>query len=233
MIFCSVVNIYLLNPYLQKIEIKREPIEDRKSILIIEDEAIIAMDIAAKIEQLGYYPMKTFGNSEKALDYLSFNTPDLVLCDIMIKGSMNGIDVAKTVREKKKIPFIFLTSLCDQTTLESAKYALPYGYVIKPFTISDLSAAIEMALFRFQSEIQSLSLTKERIDQVVTIPLTELEFIYLVDLIKGVSNVELSKKHSVSINTVKSHIKSILKKLECNSRVEISYKILNLFSIQL
>lgn len=207
--------------------------EDKKNILIIEDEVIIAMDIASKIKQLGYHPMKSFGQSEKAIDYLSFHTPDLVLCDIMIKGDMDGIEVAQTVRKKKKIPFVFLTSLSDRMTLEAAKHALPYGYIVKPFTISDLSAAIEMAIFKFQSEMQSLRLTKAKIDQSALTPLTEIEYHYLGDLIKGLSNVELAEKHFVSVNTVKSHIKSIMKKLECNSRVEVAYTILNLFRIQL
>ena len=113
------------------------------SILIIEDEVIIAQDIAGKVKRLGYDVAGIKSSSEKAIDFLSFHTPDLVLCDIRIKGAKDGIEVASIIREKKKIPFIYLTSMSDRATLDRAKKTLPYGYIVKPFNANQLGRAIE------------------------------------------------------------------------------------------
>ena len=203
-----------------------------KNILIIEDEMIIAMDIAQKIKSLGYHPMKMISHSEKAIDFLSFNTPDLVLCDIMIKGNRSGIEIAEIISKKYTIPFIYLTSLSDKNTLDQAKKTLPYGYIVKPFTISDLSSSIEMALYKFQQELDNLILTMEKINEITESKLSIIEFDYLKDITKGLSNSQLAEKYFVSVNTVKSHVKNIMKKLNCQNRIEIAHVILNLFKIQ-
>ena len=96
------------------------------SIFIIEDEGLIAEDISDKLGDLGYDVAGIAANSEKAIDFLSGHTPDLVLCDICIKGTRDGIEVAELISKRKKVPFIFLTSLSDRGTLERAKRTLPY-----------------------------------------------------------------------------------------------------------
>ena len=88
------------------------------NILIIEDEAIIAEDISDMIRKIGYEVAAIIGNGDKALDYLGFHYPDLVLCDIMIKGTRDGIQIAEWLRKNRQIPFLFLTSLTDRATLD-------------------------------------------------------------------------------------------------------------------
>lgn len=195
-------------------------------ILIIEDEAIIAQDIESQIEELGYDSAGIIHNGDKAVDYLSFHTPDLVLCDINIKGTLDGIDVANAVRAKKKIPFVFLTSMTDRGTIEKAKSALPYGYIVKPFDKRDLLTNIEMALFKFSQEIDALKLTREKVNALATTPLTDQEFKILNEIINGLSNQQIIEKLHISINTLKYHMKNLLTKMDVKNRAEVLQKLL-------
>ena len=111
--------------------------------LIVEDEAIIAMDIQRRLKTIGYTYSIIKGHSADAINYLSLHDPDLILCDINIHGDLDGIDVAAYVQEHKSIPLIFITALSDKGTLDRAKKTLPYGYIVKPFTDKDLHSAIE------------------------------------------------------------------------------------------
>ncbi len=206
--------------------------ESTKKVVILEDEKIIALDIAKRLKNLGYGVMKILGHSDKAIDYLNFHTPDLLLCDIRIKGPLDGIDVAKIVQKKQKFPVVFVTSMADKGTLDKAKQVLPYGYIVKPFSTTDLSTSIEVALYKFQAELDRLTLSKDKIDGNLQNSLTDIEFNYLKDITHGLSNKEICEKHCVSINTVKSHMKSLMKKMQCRNRAEMMNLMLNLFGIQ-
>jgi len=100
----------------------------KSNILIVEDEPIIAKDIQSYIVNLNYNVI-----GKMALDILHARQVDLVLLDIHIGGSRDGIDIAEIINEKYDIPFIYLTSFSDETTLDRAKTTKPYGYIVKPF----------------------------------------------------------------------------------------------------
>lgn len=200
------------------------------SILIIEDEALIAQEISHRLKDLGYKVEKIIARSDAAIEYLSFHTPDLVLCDIMIKGSKDGIEVAQIIREKKEIPFVFLTSLSDRSTIERAKQALPYGYIIKPFDEKDLLSSIEIALYKFQEEINALRITKEKVDTLGHTPLTKQEYEVLLKMVKGGENSEMAKDLFISTSTVKFHARNIYAKLEVKGRTEMLQLLLKRFA---
>ena len=191
----------------------------KEEILIIEDEAIIAADISDILTALDYRVAKIINSSEKAIDYLSFHSPDLVLCDINIKGSQDGIQVAEVIRKKKKVPFVFLTSLADRQTLDRAKKTLPYGYIVKPFDEKDILTAIEIALFKFKQEIEALRLTKDKVDAISTLPFTEKEFALLNDMALGLNYPEICSKQQITHNTLKYHTKNIFSKLQVHTVV--------------
>jgi DNA-binding NarL/FixJ family response regulator len=196
------------------------------NILIIEDEAIIAEDISDMIRKIGYEVAAIIGNGDKALDYLGFHYPDLVLCDIMIKGTRDGIQIAEWLRKNRQIPFLFLTSLTDRATLDRAKTTLPYGYIVKPFDEKDLLTSIEMALYKFSQEMDSMKLTREKLDSLASEPLTDREFEILTEMINGLNNEQISKKVFLSNNTIKYHTKNILSKFEAANRGEVMQKII-------
>ncbi len=118
-------------------------------ILIVEDEAIIADDLRYILEDFDYAVTDFAVGYTEAIAALTREKPDLVLLDITIRGEKDGIDLAAFINKNYRIPFIFLTSHGDKSTIERAKATLPYGYLIKPFESDDVFAAIEMALGRF------------------------------------------------------------------------------------
>ena len=123
-----------------------------KKILIVEDELIIATDLGDILESLGYEVCGDAISAREALELINEQSPDLVLLDIQIKGGMDGIELAGIIRSEFRIPFIFLTSHADASTLQRAKEVKPYGYIVKPFQEKDIRAAIEIALGNFEAE---------------------------------------------------------------------------------
>lgn len=200
------------------------------SILIIEDEVIMAMDIQRRLKILGYPDSEIKNSSDDALKYLEIHHPDLILCDINIYGDKDGIDVAEYVRDNKSAPLIFVTALSDKGTLERAKKTLPYGYIVKPFNNRDLSTAIELALYKFDDEIERLKLSVDKVNKMATSPLSEREFEILQELIKGSTNSQIAASQFISVSTVKFHISNILLKLSVKNRSGVVHKILELYT---
>lgn len=130
------------------------------AILIVEDENIVALDMKMRLESLGYRVIGVVDSGNAALEFLSGSVPDLVLMDIKLKGSMDGIETARIARDRLDVPIIFVTAFTDEQTLERAKLASPYGYIVKPFHERELRIAIELALYKFQYEL-SMRRSKE------------------------------------------------------------------------
>lgn len=200
------------------------------NIMIIEDEVLVALDLEDRIQGLGYDVIAVRHDSEKALAFLEIHTPDLILCDINIKGDKDGIDIAQHVREALRIPLIFVTALSDRGTLERAKKTLPYGYIVKPFTDGDLLSAIEMALYKHSLEFEGLKLNKERINTISHGPVTDREYDMLLDIIDGLTNDQISKSRHISISTVKYHINHLLEKMGVDNRAKALHKIIKLLT---
>lgn len=199
-------------------------------ILIIEDEALIAEDIKSMLQELNYSVPRIINRSEEAIDYLSFHSPDLVLCDINIKGDLDGIEVAQRIRKKKKLPFVYLTSLSDKQTIARASATMPYGYIVKPFDEHDLHSAVEVALAKFQNELDLLTITKDKLDLLSTTPLTQQEYEIIYDMIEGKSSQEIQNRLEISNNTLKFHSKNIYIKFDLANRTELMQSILSHFT---
>ncbi len=118
------------------------------SVLVVEDENIVAKDIQMSLQKMGYNVIGTASSGEKALEILKDSRPDIILMDIMLKGKMSGIDTAEMVKEEYDLPVIYLTAYADESTLSKAKVTEPYGYILKPFKEIDLHTSIEMALYK-------------------------------------------------------------------------------------
>jgi len=118
------------------------------SIMIVEDEALVAEDLKDHIEEMGYTVSMIVSHGEDALTLLEGSCPDLVLMDIVLAGKVDGIDVAQTIKDQYQIPVIFLTAYTDKDKLERARVTEPYGYLIKPFDERELRTTIAMALYK-------------------------------------------------------------------------------------
>ena len=128
---------------------------DKKyKILIVEDEILVATDIEESLESLGYAVQNIVVTGQKAIDEVERNLPDLVLMDINLKDEMSGIEAASIITQKHDVPIIYLTANADIATVNKAKVALPYGYIIKPFTDKDLQTNIEIAIFKFGNDLK-------------------------------------------------------------------------------
>jgi len=138
-------------------------------ILVVEDEALIRKDIERSLIGLGYQVVGGTGEGEVAVQMASELRPDLVLMDIRLKSAMNGIDAALRIRKETGIPVIFLTAYSEDRTLNEAKLAEPFGYIVKPFTEAALRSNIEVALFKGGEE-QKVRTEKERLRGRITRP---------------------------------------------------------------
>ncbi len=118
----------------------------RCEILVVEDEGIVARDIQATLERLGYSISGTAASGAEAINMARYNHPDLVLMDIVLKGPIDGIEAAQKIHDELDIPVIYLTAYADEETVERAKLTEPFGYVLKPFEERDLYTVVEMAL---------------------------------------------------------------------------------------
>jgi DNA-binding LytR/AlgR family response regulator len=116
------------------------------TILIVEDEMLIAAAIEDAVRRMGHHVLEPVDNSDDALAVLLREPVDLVLMDVNIEGDTDGIATALLVRRQFAVPVVFLTAQSDPATLNRAKLARPAGYVLKPFTEDILRVQIELAL---------------------------------------------------------------------------------------
>ena len=135
----------------------------KRRILIVEDELIIAQDIANTLEGAGYTVVGMAITPDEALQQTVAQQPELVLMDIHLQETMDGIALAKQIRTTFDIPVIYLTSYADEDTLLHARESGSSGYLLKPFSSSDLHCAIEVALSKHEMEQQ----TRIRLEQLV------------------------------------------------------------------
>lgn len=124
------------------------------NILVVEDELLVAVDIEESLQSLGYLVQNTVDTGKGAIAEVEKNLPDLILMDINLKGEMTGIEAALKIMQNHNVPIIYLTANADLSTINQAKVALPYGYIIKPFTDKDLQTNIEIAIFKFENDMK-------------------------------------------------------------------------------
>lgn len=121
-------------------------------ILIVEDEAIIAMDLQETIGAAGYLVIATVASGEEALALCTKDRPDLVLMDVRLQGVLTGIETARRLRESYAIPSVLLTAHYDPVTLAAAQEAGIFAYLIKPYDQRELCATLATALTRARNE---------------------------------------------------------------------------------
>ncbi|HEY4087985.1 MAG TPA: ATP-binding protein [Bryobacteraceae bacterium] len=120
-------------------------------ILIAEDEQILAMDVSAQLSDLGYDVVGIASTAREALRLSDERRPDLVLMDIQLHGSVDGIAAASEIRRQWQIPVVFMTAFAGEETLKRARLSGPYGYLPKPFEAKHLNAAVSVALQQHRS----------------------------------------------------------------------------------
>ena len=123
-------------------------------VLIVEDESIVALDLQSLLLRLGYEVCGREATGEGALEAARRERPDLILMDIRLAGEMDGISSAEAIRREIDIPVIFLTAYADRQTVERAKSSDAYGYLLKPFQEREIEIAIDMAMYKHETQKQ-------------------------------------------------------------------------------
>ncbi|QMW04787.1 LytR/AlgR family response regulator transcription factor [Spirosoma foliorum] len=121
-------------------------------LLVVEDDMIIAATIALQLSKLGYEVSGIVPKGEEAILHAETNRPDLILLDISLKGSLDGIDTAHAIHQRWNIPIIYVTANTDEATFARAKKTHPYAYISKPIRAIELQRAIELATSRLADE---------------------------------------------------------------------------------
>ena len=190
-------------------------------ILIVEDDPIIATDIKSLLISEGFKVVGIAKNAIRAYDLLRSAQPNFVLLDIHLGTGPSGIDVAEVIHDRYHLPYIFLTSFSDETTLAAAQEQGPYGYLVKPFQDKSLVTTISIAW----SNYQRLA-TKKAVDfSNFPVKLTEQEAKIATLLIKGSSYKQICEQLFISMNTLKFHVKNIYSKFDVAGRAELTSKV--------
>lgn len=152
---------------------------DKEKILIVEDDMITSRIIKRILENKGYYITSIVDTSDKIINSIEVERPDLILMDIVIKGETNGIESARIIKDRYEIPVIYLTSDSSDQTIERAKDTEPFGYLIKPLNEKILLTTIELAIqkqnFHNKKILETLRQANDELEKRVKDRTQELE----------------------------------------------------------
>jgi DNA-binding NarL/FixJ family response regulator len=193
---------------------------DEIQILIVEDEPVIAENIAHYLNNHDFKVCGIAYDADEAKMFLENGSPDAIVLDINLQSEMNGLDIAAYVNRNYAIPFVLLTSYADKETIEKAKKVKPWGYIVKPFNEDTLLASLEMAISNF-AETQNRNQPEpgfEKINRHLINQVSEREFEVLKLIYAGNTNQQIAERLFVSVNTVKKHINSSYLKLDVLTR---------------
>lgn len=186
-----------------------------ESVLIVEDELISAMSISELLEQEDYVIAGVAKDAEAAMRICSEKAPQVIICDINIRGSVNGIELAKQIRALYNSQVVFLTAYTDTNTVESAAATDPVMYVVKPFNDRQLLVAVQMAFHRlYKSQLPVRNST-------LLLTSREMEIAQLVA--QGMSSKQIAAQLFISEETVKTHRRRMLQKNNINNFPQLIY----------
>lgn len=196
-------------------------------VLIVEDEPVIAENVSIYLDNYDFEVSGIAYDSDEAFEQLKTNTPDAIILDINLESDKDGIEIAQHINQHYQLPFLFLTSYSDKSTLERAKHVKPGGYIVKPFNEKTLLASLEIAISNHAAEINHdlPKLNNEKINKCLLSHLSDREFEIVQLIYDGMTNTQIAAKVFISINTIKTHLKSIYLKLDANTRLQAIQKL--------
>ena len=127
-------------------------VSEKALILVVEDEAIVAMNLQRMLKSLGYAVADVADSGEEAIKLAADLSPKLILMDIRLSGTVDGIEAAEEIRGRFDIPVVYLTAFADEATLQRAKLTGPFAYLLKPVEERAIHTAVEVALYKHEME---------------------------------------------------------------------------------
>ncbi len=168
---------------------------DTTHIMIVEDEAIIAETLRSELHSVGYTVEAMAMSGEEAVQQVQNRRIDLILMDIHLDNTMDGITAAKKIRTLCDVPVVYLTAIADEEILQRAKITEPFGYILKPFQIGELQSNIEMALYKHRME-KSLRESEERYRRITH---AVTDYIYTVMIQNGKPSLTTHRAACVAV----------------------------------
>ena len=190
---------------------------EKDTVLIIEDELITAESISELLAEEDYNVVGIAKDANTALRLCreSEEPPQVIVCDINIKGTVKGVELAGQLKKLYDCEIIFLTAYSDTKTLESAFETDPVMYVIKPYNDTQLLVAVQMAFHKLFKKEKSVA--EKKLD------LTEREKEIAQLVANGFSSKQIANRLTISIETVKTHRRRMLQKNNISSFPHLVY----------
>lgn len=120
--------------------------KNKVRILVVEDDMIIAAHICLQLTNLGYEITGIETRGEEAVVHAKVNTPDIILMDVNLRGTLDGIETAKMIQQKINIPIIYLTANTDEASFQRAKETRPYAFIPKPLNSVQLQRTFALVV---------------------------------------------------------------------------------------
>ncbi len=192
-------------------------IQKEKTILIIEDELITGENIVELLLEEEYDVAGPFKSAAETLAFCErvSTDPAIALCDINIKGPINGTELARQLKEKYGCEIIFLTAYSDSQTIKQAYESEPVMYVVKPFTETQLLVSVQIAFNKI--------LAKEKVYEKGKLNLTAREKEIALLIAEGLSSKQVADKLNISVETVKTHRSRMLNKNDISNFPQLVY----------
>lgn len=186
------------------------------NILVVEDELITAASIEELLQEEDYTTIGIAKDAATALRLCSQTAvpPAVVICDINIKGDIQGVALAGQLKKLYNCEIIFLTAYADAKTVQTAFAQEPVMYVVKPYTDAQLLVALQMAFHKIYK--------KEKVNQQ-SLELTPREKEIAILVAQGLSSKQVARKLIISLETVKTHRRRMLQKNNINSFPHLVY----------
>lgn len=188
-------------------------------ILLVEDEQIVAQNLKDVLTKAGYEVFGPADRHDRGVDMFLKNRPDLILCDVKIKGSLTGIDLIRNLRIEHKFKVIYLTAFGDESLLAEAWKTKPEAFLLKPYTEKQLLVTLKLAFDARVAPTLSEESDDPKYKAYTDLSIREREILALV--VKGHSSKEISEELFISIHTVDTHRKKILAKMGFNNLMHL------------
>ncbi|WP_422359096.1 response regulator [Reichenbachiella sp.] len=188
-------------------------------ILLIEDEAIIAKDIKVTLEAKEYADVDIALNVETARERFSVNNYDLIISDINLNASIDGVELVKELCEIRKIPVVYLSAYADENTIKKAETSSPYAYLLKPFNTNQLKLTINLAILNSSKEHAAVQFNKKNVDLLKSLTKREQEILFV--LASGKPSKEAGDMLHIATSTVEKHKQNIKEKLNLHTIGEL------------
>jgi DNA-binding NarL/FixJ family response regulator len=188
-------------------------------ILLIEDEFIIAKDVKTQLEKNDFASVNIAKNYSTSLNLFNQNTYDLIISDINLNDSIDGVEIITKFSNIKKTPVVYLTAYSDTNIISRAEKTMPFAYILKPYNNNQLKATVNLAILNSNKLKNNIPENLQNTEKLNLLTSREKEI--LIILSTGKLSKEIAELLNITTNTVEQHKKNIRKKLDLKTVGEL------------